>query len=992
MLVDDAALGIERCLDDGLVRGDDKCALAPWGRRWARTTRLRRSMPQLAWGCRYGLVRSNWGENVADTYDVFLSYAHADKIRVQSLRDSLVACGLIVWFDDTDIDVFDGITAAVERGLRRSKAFIAFYSSSYPTRRACQWELTRAFLAAQRQGDPRHRILVINPEDEARHIEPVELRDGLFLRAPDLGDSNAAAAVAARVAEHIEMISDPLGGPGAHLAPQWYGRRPIAAARFVGRTVDMWKVHSALQANEVGLITGTHGASLAQVVGLGGIGKSLVAAEYALRYASAYPGGVFWLRAHGHDDIETAEARVAERNAQFHTFAQALGVSIDGLSPLQVYSALVESLDTIGQPYLWIADDLPSDLARDNLDDWLAPSPLGKTLITTRSRTHVALGSQVELGVLSEQDGIDLLSAHRSMLNDDDTEAAGGLVRDLGGHALAIDVAGAALAAERGVRSFIEYRAALADASADELELASRLIGELPTGHERSITSTLLRSIRALSTGGVDFLRIASVLAVEPIPAQLVVDILRIVDKLDPGTASRRAVLAMNEAHAFSLAEVVGRNGEDRAVHPLVARAMRLAAFPPDREASLRRAATAALTDALSPILHREQVSQTLVLHARHIADGLANDGEVVLLNSVAQCDRERGDFRSARVLQERVLIAAKRVYGDQDVNTCMVMSSLAGTLAELGDRAAALALFEHALELTRQSVGADDSRTLSLMNNVAEVRWALGDFEGALTLHEQTLQGRRKLLGNEHPQTLTSINNLAGTLADLGDLTGARTRLEDVLDARRRILGDRHPDTLSSMNTLGIILGALRDYQDARTVHEQTLNSRRQVLGARHPYTLTSMNNLAVTLGELGYRRAAQSLHAETLQMRQAVLGNRHPDTLTSMNNLASTTGELGDLEGARLLHAQTLQLRFDVLGAEHPETLMSMSNVAAVLWRQGDLGGAQELQECVIDTRRGVLGEEHPDTLKAVSTMAKMMRDLDKPSVDSWLDSNGP
>lgn len=104
-------------------------------------------------------------------FDVFLSYAHADRERVLKLRDALVASGLRVWLDDTQIETFESISAAINNGLAHSKVLVAFYSAAYPTRRACQWELTAAFLAAQRSGgDPRERVLVVNPEAGVGHI------------------------------------------------------------------------------------------------------------------------------------------------------------------------------------------------------------------------------------------------------------------------------------------------------------------------------------------------------------------------------------------------------------------------------------------------------------------------------------------------------------------------------------------------------------------------------------------------------------------------------------------------------------------------------------------------------------------------------------------------------------------------------------------------------------------------------------------------------
>ncbi|HMD97482.1 MAG TPA: toll/interleukin-1 receptor domain-containing protein [Terriglobia bacterium] len=87
-------------------------------------------------------------------YDVFVSHAWADGDRPCKIAEALKAAGLRVWFDASEIADFASITRAVEQGIAKSKALLAYYSKTYPTRRACQWELTAAFLAAQQEGDP----------------------------------------------------------------------------------------------------------------------------------------------------------------------------------------------------------------------------------------------------------------------------------------------------------------------------------------------------------------------------------------------------------------------------------------------------------------------------------------------------------------------------------------------------------------------------------------------------------------------------------------------------------------------------------------------------------------------------------------------------------------------------------------------------------------------------------------------------------------------
>ncbi len=81
-------------------------------------------------------------------YDVFVSYAHADAAAVAPLVAALRDRGLAVWQDASDMAPFESITGRIVEGLGRSKAMLAWYTATYPTRRACQWELTAGFLAA----------------------------------------------------------------------------------------------------------------------------------------------------------------------------------------------------------------------------------------------------------------------------------------------------------------------------------------------------------------------------------------------------------------------------------------------------------------------------------------------------------------------------------------------------------------------------------------------------------------------------------------------------------------------------------------------------------------------------------------------------------------------------------------------------------------------------------------------------------------------------
>ena len=712
------------------------------------------------------------------TYDIFLSYPHADKVGVAKICKALRARELNVWMDETDIPDYTSITRSIVDGLARSRVLLAYYSLNYSRSRACQWELTAAFLAAQREGDPRRRVLVFDPEKEREHILPVELRDA------EIPDSDDLDSLASRVKARVDEIEGTIGEIRALNPPVWYGRRGVGSNRFVGRIHYIWQIHSALHASDFPIITGASTSAVVQVHGMGGVGKSLLAEEYALRFAAAFPGGVFWLSAFGNDDVKAgldAEGREAERSGQIMGIAAALGIPVQDRSPDEIEGALKWKLEAIEKPFLWVVDDLPAGMDEDTLQRWIAPHPLGKTLITTRTHEYGSLGNLIRLDVLEPDEAHELLTSWRVPNGLEEENAAHKLLKDLGYHALAVDVAGAAIRASISPTPFIDFVNALANPTDDELEFAKDLVGVLPMGHETSIASTFLRSIKEVRSEGLDFLRLASRLAVAPIPASLVLSVFREADGLDELSGNRLATLAIHGAEKLSLAEQVEVDDAAFVVHTLISRTIRFRDHAPERSREIEDAAVRVLTDeflkANDPITYHKL--ELIVAHARKLMSGSDDLQRAKLMGCIALYDYHRGARESAENFWRREWEIRDRIRGGEDPDT------------------------------------------LSAMNNLALALKAQGDLVGARNLEERVIGIRRRILGDEHPSTLKTRSNLASTLSYQGDLDGARRIQEEVLEIRRRTLGDEHIDTRISMHGLASTLESQGDYAGARELRE---------------------------------------------------------------------------------------------------------------------------------------------------------------------------
>jgi hypothetical protein len=73
---------------------------------------------------------------------------------------------------------------------------------------------------------------------------------------------------------------------------------------FVGREDEMRDLNRMLTPGS-GALVGVHAA----VIGMGGVGKTQLAVEYAHRYGHLYQGGVFWLNFAGEEDPINEVAR-----------------------------------------------------------------------------------------------------------------------------------------------------------------------------------------------------------------------------------------------------------------------------------------------------------------------------------------------------------------------------------------------------------------------------------------------------------------------------------------------------------------------------------------------------------------------------------------------------------------------------------------------------------------------------------------------------------
>ncbi|KAK2850645.1 hypothetical protein FQN49_005457 [Arthroderma sp. PD_2] len=110
-----------------------------------------------------------------------------------------------------------------------------------------------------------------------------------------------------------------------------------------------------------------------------------------------------------------------------------------------------------------------------------------------------------------------------------------------------------------------------------------------------------------------------------------------------------------------------------------------------------------------------------------------------------------------------------------------------------------------------RREAGADDPSTLASMTDLAITYSNSGNFKKAVKLHIMVLESRKETLGLEHPDTLKHTSYLALTYCGQGRLDKAKQLFIQVIELSKKINGNEHPDTLRYISDLAWIYS----YQD---------------------------------------------------------------------------------------------------------------------------------------------------------------------------------
>ena len=515
-----------------------------------------------------------------------------------------------------------------------------------------------------------------------------------------------------------------------------YERNPF----FTGREESLETLHQQLNQEKAAAVS-----QIQAIHGLGGIGKTQTAVEYAYRHRQDY-GAVFWVRAETELELRTGFAELARLLDLPQKDAQDENEAIRAVKHwLETHPGWLLIFDNADHP--------------EQLKPYRPVQAEGHILLTSRAQTFDMLGiaQPVSLRKMPMNEAVTFLlkRANRGTVDATEQNAIAELVEELGRLPLALEQAGAFI-----LRRQLKFRTYLSQYRKQRLTLLER---QLPTvGNEqqpnRSVRTTWqlnFQAVQAINPASAELLRFSAFVAPDDIPYELLIRsrgaLGQILDDAlqteDEDGAKFMIADLLEPLTQYSLVRL-DSGKESYTIHRLVQDVIK-AEMEQEMLQQLIGCVVAAVAQAFpSGVYENWPVCEQLIPQAKAVAQlinyaGVDSEPAALLLNETGYYLNQRGQYSEAEPLYVEALSMSKRLLGDEHPS---VASSL---------------------------------------NNLAALYDNQGRYSDAEPLYEEALSMRKRLLGDEHPDVASSLNNLAALYKNQGRYSDAEPLYEEALSMR---------------------------------------------------------------------------------------------------------------------------------------------------------------------------------------------------------------
>ena len=520
---------------------------------------------------------------------------------------------------------------------------------------------------------------------------------------------------------------------------------PKSSPNFVGRVTELEQIYASLQSGK-GVIVCAEG--------MGGVGKSELALQYATRYGHEY-AAQYWLTLR---ETGLAQAVVTLANRTLPLPEAMLSAKLEEQAAWYWANWLPQE-----GKVLVILDDVTK---LENIPKLARPNdPRFQVLVTTRKRKLSSQFVEIALDVISESEALELLENLLGKARvEREMAAAKTLCEYLGYLPLGVELAGRYLQQDEDLRlSDYQKRLTIADES-----LVLQEVEDINAA--RGVIAAFEISWQEL---GASTAKVAMLLGLFA-PAEIAWGLLEdVAAKLEFEEGELRG--ARKQLNNLYLIKAIDEDRTRFAVHSLTRQFLqwKLAQAPDTNR------------------LFRETFVTSLLDIAKRIPYSPTRDLIAAVAPAIPHLD----------MLSREMLCDIPNL--EDDNNLAWAFTGIARFYQGQGLYALAEEPYQRCLKATQELLGDRHPDVATSLNNLALLYKSQGRYAEAEPLYQQALLLRQELLGDRHPSVATSLNNLALLYNSQGRYAEAEPLYQQALQILMSTLGENHPHTQIVKNAL---------------------------------------------------------------------------------------------------------------------------------------------------------------------------------------------
>lgn len=739
---------------------------------------------------------------------------------------------------------------------------------------------------------------------------------------------------------------------------------------FTGRQNILNLLEKTLWQDNTATLTQTQAIS-----GLGGIGKTQTAVEYAFRYQNNY-NAVLWAKADSREIL----------TSDFMALASLLNLP-EKNEPDQ--SQAVEAVKH------WLIKHTGWLLILDNIENidlahsFLPINSNGHILLTTRTQSIGSLAQCINLEKMEPEDGA-LLLLRRARLIEPTASLAQASATDrtqalllahlLDGLPLALDQAAAYIEeTDCGLTGYVERY------HTHQAKLL-KLRGNTDLGHPETVATTWSLSfeqVQKANPAAADLLRLCAFLHSDAIAEEIVANGATALEPTLEPMAEDPIELdaAIRELRKYSL---VRRDPEAHAlyVHRLVQAVLKTSMDEQTQRKWAER--TVLVVNHVLPADLKFEMwprYQRYLPHAQVCATYIEqwqfkSSAASRLLAMTGSYLRERCFYSQAEPLLQQALAIRQQILGPEHPDTAQSLNSLALLYQEQGKYAEAEILHQQALTIWTQTLEPTDLTLVDGLENLATLYFLQGKYDQDIEILQRVLAIREQVLGPLHASVAFTLNSIASVFTDQDNYTLAEQYGKRSLAIIEQTIGLEHPETAPVFNNLAVLYTEMGKYEQAEQWHRKALAIREQALGPDHHLVSLSLSNLGYTCYMQGKYIQAEPLYLRALAIDERNFGSEHPDVAITLDNLGALYREQGKYEQSQTIHLRALAIREQVFGSDHKETAYSLKNLAKLYAAQSLYRKAEPYYQRALAIYERQWGMEHLDVADILENYSKLLR----------------